>query len=333
MGCAEGHRPYSTLQVGLGLLQQDGRVLQCYKSIHDAIWWVPAGLGATAAIGWPPPLTSSRPGAAHASAMESPTMTPLGMTHARRWPHPPPPCHPSPPPPHTRYSNSGMPRWAAAPPSCRLATTSTRSCCATRAWTGATAPTGAAMRGAAPLPWPPPPPPQALQPPHPPAAWLGCAHALASPLCSLTSRCSHCAPPHTHTQLPHPPPPPPPHVTNTTFPPRSINPYADHMYDGVNISPFEVMFVKVKEFLLEAGWATASHAKKYSAWMRGQVGGVCGEGRQGELFCCARLRGCVCMEGVGVGGGGSGLGEQALPPWRRTCLVFFSIPFPPKFIP
>jgi hypothetical protein len=49
-----------------------------------------------------------------------------------------------------------------------------------------------------------------------------------------------------------------------------INPYADHMYDGVNISPFEVMFVKVKEFLLEAGWATASHAKKYSAWMRGQ---------------------------------------------------------------
>lgn len=49
-----------------------------------------------------------------------------------------------------------------------------------------------------------------------------------------------------------------------------INPYAEYMYDGVNISPFEVMFVKVKEFLLEANWTTATSAKKYTTWNRGQ---------------------------------------------------------------
>lgn len=31
----------SVLQTGLELLRQDGRVLQCYRDIHDAIWWVP----------------------------------------------------------------------------------------------------------------------------------------------------------------------------------------------------------------------------------------------------------------------------------------------------
>lgn len=49
-----------------------------------------------------------------------------------------------------------------------------------------------------------------------------------------------------------------------------INPYAEYMYDGVNISPFEVMFVKVKEFLLEANWTTATSAKKYTTWNRRQ---------------------------------------------------------------
>lgn len=33
----------------------------------------------------------------------------------------------------------------------------------------------------------------------------------------------------------------------------SINPYAEYMYDGVNISPFEVMFVKVGEEGTQAG--------------------------------------------------------------------------------
>ena len=164
------------------------------------------------------------------------------------------------------------------------------------------------------------------------AVWVG--------LVWLLGASHHAIPPH-HTS----PPPlflplvplahhhhPPPHAH------RSINPYADHMYDGINISPFEVMFVKarqlwagiipgsgqaqrpcgaasaaaaaaaaaaafqdaltpavrtpppapppplayshtcpphtpqVKEFLLEAQWATATHAKKYSIWARHKVG-------------------------------------------------------------
>jgi len=43
----------------------------------------------------------------------------------------------------------------------------------------------------------------------------------------------------------------------------SINPYAEYMYDGVNLSPFEVMFVKVgqgKEQGKEKG------AKEHAGW-------------------------------------------------------------------
>lgn len=45
------------------------------------------------------------------------------------------------------------------------------------------------------------------------------------------------------------------------------NPYAEWMYDGINISPFEVMFIKVKEFLLDANWTAATVADKYSKWI------------------------------------------------------------------
>lgn len=48
------------------------------------------------------------------------------------------------------------------------------------------------------------------------------------------------------------------------------------MYDGIDLSPFEIMFVKLKEFLLEANWTTATQGKKYSQWNMRQVreGGV-----------------------------------------------------------
>lgn len=49
----------------------------------------------------------------------------------------------------------------------------------------------------------------------------------------------------------------------------------------------QVMFVKVKEFLLEAHWTTATAAKKYSQWARGQV----------------RLRAAVGWVGAGGRGG------------------------------
>jgi hypothetical protein len=34
------------LQAGLGILQQDGRVLKCHTHIHDAIWHAELGSGA-----------------------------------------------------------------------------------------------------------------------------------------------------------------------------------------------------------------------------------------------------------------------------------------------
>lgn len=51
----------------------------------------------------------------------------------------------------------------------------------------------------------------------------------------------------------------------------STNPYGELYYDGITIDPFEVMFVKVKELLLERGWMYALHAKKYDAWLEAQV--------------------------------------------------------------
>ena len=53
------------------------------------------------------------------------------------------------------------------------------------------------------------------------------------------------------------------------------------MYDGIDVSPLEVVFVKVKEFLLEANWTTAAAASKYSQWIDKQVRGAAGRGQQG----------------------------------------------------
>ena len=41
-----------------------------------------------------------------------------------------------------------------------------------------------------------------------------------------------------------------------------VNPYGENYYDGITIDPFEVIFVKVKELLLERDWSYAVHAAK-----------------------------------------------------------------------
>ena len=46
-----------------------------------------------------------------------------------------------------------------------------------------------------------------------------------------------------------------------------LNPYAEWMYDGINLSPFEVIFVKVKDYLLQANWTAATAASRYSHWV------------------------------------------------------------------
>lgn len=50
-----------------------------------------------------------------------------------------------------------------------------------------------------------------------------------------------------------------------------LNPYAEYMYDGINLSPYEVMFVKIKDYLLQANWTTATQVKKYTDWARDHV--------------------------------------------------------------
>ena len=87
--------------------------------------------------------------------------------------------------------------------------------------------------------------------------------------------------------------------------PNRLNPYAEHMYDGIDLSPFEIMFVKLKEFLLEANWTTATQGKKYSLWSLHQV--------------CARVRGLwgrvrLCAgAGAGAGMAGALVGTWMLP--------------------
>ena len=50
-----------------------------------------------------------------------------------------------------------------------------------------------------------------------------------------------------------------------------MNPYGENYYDGITLDPFEVVFVKVKELLLERDWSYAVHAAKYDSWLSAQV--------------------------------------------------------------
>ena len=51
----------------------------------------------------------------------------------------------------------------------------------------------------------------------------------------------------------------------------SINPYAEMAYDGVDLNPMEVLFVKVKSFLLQAAWVAPTWAQTYDRWLTRQV--------------------------------------------------------------
>ncbi len=50
-----------------------------------------------------------------------------------------------------------------------------------------------------------------------------------------------------------------------------INPYAEDHYDGVSLNPMEVLFVKVKEFMLDANWVSARLASHYDNWANSMV--------------------------------------------------------------
>ena len=61
-------------------------------------------------------------------------------------------------------------------------------------------------------------------------------------------------------------------TTHEHFPSLRLNPYMEHMYDGLDLSALEAMFVKVKAHLLEANATGAVAAAKYAAWADEQVG-------------------------------------------------------------
>ena len=50
-----------------------------------------------------------------------------------------------------------------------------------------------------------------------------------------------------------------------------LNPYKVDMYDGVNLTPLEVMFVKVKDYMLQANWAASKTSQAYDRWSSHEV--------------------------------------------------------------
>lgn len=54
---------------------------------------------------------------------------------------------------------------------------------------------------------------------------------------------------------------------------RRENPYKENSFDGVSLNPLEVMFVKVKGYLLELDWTTATWADAIDRWMHHKVCG------------------------------------------------------------
>ena len=47
---------------------------------------------------------------------------------------------------------------------------------------------------------------------------------------------------------------------------EGLNPLQPHFNDGIDVNPFEVMFVKVKAAFLEAGWSHAASAATFAEW-------------------------------------------------------------------
>ncbi len=54
-----------------------------------------------------------------------------------------------------------------------------------------------------------------------------------------------------------------------------LNPYAVDAYDGVNLNPLEVVFIKVKSFLLQADWPAPKMSQTYDRWSTFKVYLLC----------------------------------------------------------
>ena len=55
------------------------------------------------------------------------------------------------------------------------------------------------------------------------------------------------------------------------LPLHRLNPYDDGSSDGQPLNPLEVLFVKVKDFMLQSRWASATAAAAYDRWITDKV--------------------------------------------------------------
>ena len=61
------------------------------------------------------------------------------------------------------------------------------------------------------------------------------------------------------------------HVKIVPFAAVRLNPYAVDAYDGINLNPLEVVFVKVKGFVLQSDWPAPKTSQTYDRWLSHQV--------------------------------------------------------------
>lgn len=113
---------------------------------------------------------------------------------------------------------------------------------------------------------------------HAPAPHATARGAAPRTLSCLRGRLEHV--PVAITELCAPPAPaaPPRPLPDPSRPRRRANPYGEHYLDGISIDPFEVLFVKVKERVLQNKWSFARSAVKYAEIIDAQVGGWAGRG-------------------------------------------------------
>ena len=63
-----------------------------------------------------------------------------------------------------------------------------------------------------------------------------------------------------------------------------LNPYAVDAYDGINLNPLEVVFIKVKGFMLQADWTAPKASQTYDRWLSHKVS----MGHSCLATCCIR---------------------------------------------
>ena len=81
---------------------------------------------------------------------------------------------------------------------------------------------------------------------------------------------------------------------------RRLTATSEFTMDGVSVDPLEVMFVKVKSYMLTSEWSFSKKAAKYQEWQQQQVRARAlarardALGRSGHAYMCACVSVCAC---------------------------------------